>query len=116
MWHPGSTGASVYLRRASPTSRALTDRERRVVARALVRCGVVPEPLAREAVEHTRLVGRAPSLGEIRGPRSLVAYLALVRRADGIALGRHVFLRERLAEADGTWPLSLIAHEVAHVA
>lgn len=112
MWHPGATGASVHLR-LTTTDRALTDEERRIVARALVRCGVASAELAQRAVDCTVLLARAPSLSEVRGPRSLIAHVALARAADGIALGRRVFLR---MPREGDWPIDLIAHEVAHVA
>lgn len=96
--------------------RGLTDEERRVVASALTRCGVVGEVLAERAVAEAVIVPREPSLGEIRGARSLIAHLALATRADGIALGRRVFVRASLVGTDGALPIALVAHEVAHVA
>jgi uncharacterized protein DUF4157 len=96
--------------------RTLTRDEREVVARALERRNVAPPEICRRAVEVARLVPREPRLEEVRGPLSLVAYVALSIRADGIALGPRVFIRAALFGPDGSVPIDLVAHEVAHVA
>lgn len=110
-----SNPRGVFLRR-SDGSRALTVAEREAALDALTACGVAPGPVCRAAVEATRLVPRAPRVGEIRGPRSLIAHVALAARADGITLGRRVFVRAALRAPDGALPLDLVVHEVAHVA
>ncbi len=97
-------------------ARGLTAEEKAAVLSALVRCRVAAEATCREAVESVIVRAREPSLREVRGPRALVAYVALAARADGIALGREVFLRSALYRPDGRAPLDLVAHEVAHVA
>ncbi len=93
----------------------LTDEERTRVTEALVRCGVGPRALCAEAASDARIVPRAPTLSEVRGARSLIAHVALAGRADGIALGRRVFVRRHLV-VDGRVSLALAAHEVTHVA
>jgi hypothetical protein len=99
-----------------PALRALTIREREGVLLALLECRVAPEPICRRSVELARLVPRMPRWAEIRGPRSLVAHVALASRADGIALGSRVFIRRELFADDGGLPPDLLAHELAHVA
>jgi hypothetical protein len=96
--------------------RPLTETERRRIERALIRCRVGGPALAARAVAVAILYPRRPSLVEVRGPRSLVAHVALAARADGIALGRRVFIRRELFEDDGSLPIDLVAHEVTHVA
>jgi hypothetical protein len=97
-------------------ARALSPIERRIVTGALSHCGVAPRELCRRAAAEAILVPRELSLGEVRGPRSLVAHIALTARADGIALGRHVFVRSALFGPEGSVPIELVAHEVTHVA
>jgi hypothetical protein len=106
----------LFLRRSSLVARPLTALERRTVLDALSRCRVAGPALCRRAVELALLLPREPTLAEVRGPRSLVAHLALAARADGIALGRRIFLRHELFGPDGSVPIDLVAHEVAHVA
>ncbi len=98
------------------TPRGLTSEEKPAVLGALLRCRVASEAICARAVDLALLVPREPALREVRGPRSLVAYVALAARADGIALGRRVFLRSPLFGPDGRAPIDLVAHEVAHVA
>lgn len=99
-----------------PPAIALTDEQRAHIAGALVHCKVAPRALSEEAARRARIVVCQPALAEVRGPRSLVAHIALASRADGIALGRSVFIRRDRVAPDGTLPLDLLAHEVAHVA
>jgi hypothetical protein len=104
------------MRETRATHRPLSTNEREVVARALLACRVAPEPVCLRAVEVARIVPRRPRAAEVRGPRSLVAHVALASRADGIALGTRVFIRRALFDDEGRLPLDLLAHEVAHVA
>lgn len=96
--------------------RRLTALEREVSLQAMLGCRVAPEALCRRAIDVTRLIFREPTWTEVRGPRSLIAHVALASRADGIALGRHVFIRSRRYGRDGSLPVDLVAHEVTHVA
>lgn len=105
----------LLIRETAPVHRALSPAERDVVSRALVTCRVAPDPVCLRAVEVARIVPRRPRVTEVRGPRSLVAHVALASRADGIALGRRVFIRRALFDDDGRLPIDLLAHEVAHV-
>jgi hypothetical protein len=103
-------------REPTPAPRALTEAERRAVRRALVAVRVAAPRTCARAVEAARLVPRGPRWREIRGPRCLVAHVALAARADGIALGCTVYLRRALFGPGGALPLDLLAHEVTHVA
>lgn len=106
----------LFARSPATEPRGLTAREQALVRAALIRCRVAPEAICRRAVEETALFACEPALGEVRGPRSLIAHVALAARADGIALGTRVFLRKSAFGPDGRPPLELVAHEVAHVA
>lgn len=106
----------LLLRSPAPLPRGLTAEEKPPVFEALTRCRVASEAICARAVELALLLSREPALSEVRGPRSLVAYVALASRADGIALGRRVFLRSACFGPDGRAPLDLVAHEVTHVA
>jgi len=97
-------------------ARRLRDDERQRTFDALRMRDVAPEAICRRAVEEARLIPRWPRLAEIRGPRSVIAHVALASRADGIALGRNVYIRAALFGEDGALPLDLVAHEVTHVA
>ena len=110
MWHKGAEEQAVG------EMRSLTTLEKEVALDAMLGCRVGPEPILRRAVELTRVVRREPRWHEVRGPRSLVAHVALAARADGIALGRRVFIRAGRFRPDGSLPLDLVAHEVTHVA
>jgi hypothetical protein len=63
-------------------------------------------------LDHVLLVGCTPSLRELRGVRSCIAYFALRKSAVGITLGRRIYLRTDYFERT---PWELVAHEVAHV-
>jgi hypothetical protein len=77
--------------------------------------GIADEQLYLNALDHCRLIERRPALAEIRGARSVIAYVALRTRASGITLGDRVFIRSDCFRDHGRPPLDLIAHEVAHV-
>lgn len=96
--------------------RSLTLLERQPCIDALLAVHVAAPEVCRRAVHETRLFARRPTLSEIRGPASAIAHIALSSRADGITLGRDVFIRRALFTETGGLPLSLVGHEVAHVA
>lgn len=96
--------------------RPLTPPEKAAVRRALIACGVADGVTCDRALEATRLFDRIPRLAEVRGPRSAVAHVALARRALGITLGHRVYLHREVVGPGGRVPLSLLAHELAHVA
>lgn len=97
-------------------SRELTTTEREVVLPALLEVGVAPEPVCRSALRRCRLVRQMPSIFEVRGPKTVVAYMALRSRACGITLGADIFVRSEFFDHDESIPMRLLAHEVAHVA
>jgi len=97
-------------------SRELTETERELVLPALLEVGVAPEPVCRSAIRRCRLIRQMPSLFEIRGLKTVVAYMALRSRACGITLGADIFVRSEFFDHDETIPMQLLAHEVAHVA
>lgn len=97
-------------------TRRPTPAEREVVLRALTRCGVAEREVCERAVASCRLVRRSPSIREVRGLRSLVAYLALRSRASGITLGDEVYVRSDVADEGLEMPRQLLAHELTHVA
>ncbi|MBX3270749.1 MAG: DUF4157 domain-containing protein [Sandaracinaceae bacterium] len=100
----------------APAPRHLRDEERARSLAAMRACRVAPESVLARAVDETTLSARTPRLAEIRGPRSLIAHVALATRASGIALGRAVFVRADRYAPDGSLPIELVAHEVTHVA
>ncbi len=106
------------LQRSEPPEpgRPLTDDERRVTLDALLACDVAPAAICEAAVDEARLHRWAGWLGDVRGPRSLIAHVALASRADGIALGRAVYLRAPVYTRPGGLSKGLVAHEVCHVA
>lgn len=95
--------------------RPLSEAERRATLDALRACEVGPEPLLRRAADETRLFPWSRWV-DIRGPRTLVAHVALASRADGITLGRRVYLRRAIFERPEGPSIGLVAHEVCHVA
>jgi len=97
-------------------SRELTRDEKERVVPALVEAQIAGQEICRAAADACRLVGRLPSIFEIRGPKTAVAYAALRSRACGITLGDDVFVRSELFDADLGLPIRLVAHEVTHVA
>ena len=96
-------------------ARKLTDEERDKVVPALLQQEVASREICEGAVDSCRLVRRLPSVFEIRGPKTTVAYLALRSRACGITLGDDVYIRSEFFAVDQSIPLRLLAHEVAHV-
>ncbi|HJL14262.1 MAG TPA: DUF4157 domain-containing protein [Sandaracinaceae bacterium LLY-WYZ-13_1] len=106
----------LLVREATPAPRALTDDERARVGDALDAVRVAPAAVCARAAALARLVPRRPRWAEIRGPRCLVAHAAIAARAEGIALGHRIYVRRALFADDGSLPLDLLAHEVAHVA
>lgn len=96
--------------------RGLSRAEREQVLQALVDGHVAPPEVCQRAVERCTLLRRTPTLTEVRGPGSGVAYAALKTRASAITLGERVFIRREFFADDGHVPLDLIAHEVTHVA
>jgi len=96
--------------------RPLTEEERAASLRALLAREVAPAPLCRRAVEGTRLHPWPARWRAVRGPRTLVAQIALRARADGITLGRRVYIRAALFDRPTGLSRSLVAHEVCHVA
>lgn len=89
--------------------------ERDAILRALITSQIADEDTCRDALEHCHLIPRLPALREIRGLRSLVAYVALRTRASGITLGDRIFFRRDCFGEDGRPSLQLLAHELAHV-
>lgn len=95
--------------------RRLTDRERRAIWQALDATAIAPGELCEQALDDCLLLRRTPLLGEVRDVASGIAYAALKTRASGITLGRRVFIRREFFTDEGSIPLDLLAHEVAHV-
>ncbi|MGM0557498.1 MAG: eCIS core domain-containing protein [Myxococcota bacterium] len=89
--------------------------ERDAILDALETTGIADKQTCLDALDSCRLIERRPALAEIRGPRSVIAYVALRTRASGITLGDRVFIRSDCFRRTGRPPLDLIAHEVAHV-
>lgn len=98
-------------------TRALTPLEREWSLRALCDGHIAPDTCCRAAVERCELIALSPApWSKLHMPRELVAHLALAGRASGITLGCKVYIQETLFDGDGELPLSLVVHEVAHVA
>ena len=93
----------------------LEPHERQAILEALRASNIADDTIYTEALDACRLIERRPSLREIRGPRSGIAYVALRTRASGITLGDRIFIRSDCFREHGRPPLELIAHEVAHV-
>ncbi len=96
--------------------RHLTDLEKRWSMRALIAHEVASPILCARAVERAELISTLPNPYALHGPRALIAHIALHQRASGITLGRKIYITSRLFDEDGSLPLSLVIHEVAHVA
>jgi hypothetical protein len=96
--------------------RQLTRDEREVILDALLEAEVADLDTCRDAVANCVLIRRVPTLLEVRGPASAVAYLALRFRASGVTIGDDVYLRAEYFDTYRQIPLDLVAHEVAHVA
>ena len=98
------------------SERALRDDEQRAVFQALRRSSIAAEDLCRDAVRSCRLIPFNHLLPPVtQGPRPVIAFFALRRRASGITLGRRVFIRQNLFGRTGNLPPALLVHEVAHV-
>jgi len=95
--------------------RRLSAAEKAAVRRALVDHRVAPEPVLDAALERAELLVRRPRLREIRGPRSVVAHIALATQAIGITLGVQVYVRRTHVDGEGRVSLALLAHELTHV-
>ena len=100
----------------NPITRALTERERTWCARAMEYCSITDHDVRQRAVDEALLHMQRPSLWSIRGPKTLIAHATLYKRASGITLGRHVYIKRSIASETGALPLSLVVHEVVHVA
>ncbi len=90
----------------------LTSQEAEVLLGALRRAGIAPYPLCQDAVARVVLhdwTNRSCT----RGPKTLVAAVALRDFATAITLGRHIYVR-RCDLPCQEIPLTLLAHEVAH--
>lgn len=96
--------------------RPLTDLERRWSLRALRDTQVASPALCELAVERSRLLSTTPNPYALHAPRGMIAHIALHQRASGITLGHKIYITSRLFDEDGSLPLSLVIHEVAHVA
>lgn len=96
--------------------RPLRDDEKAPVLDALLESEIASKSICRHAVESSRFISfprSPPPLSE--GIRPVIAYLALRKRASGIALGTRVYIRRNLIAEHQTLPLFLITHELAHV-
>ena len=98
------------------SKRALTPLEREWSLRALLSRGIASQACCEAAVERCELIGLRPQPLGWHGPRELIAHIALASRASGITLGSKVYIQESLFDEGGEVPLSLVVHEVAHVA
>ena len=96
--------------------RKLTRGEREVIFEALLEVDVASRSVCRDAVSNCTLIRRLPTVLEVRGPGTAVAYLALRFRASGVTLGDEVYLRAEYFDTHRRVPLDLVAHEVAHIA
>ena len=96
--------------------RALTELEREWSLRAMLDAEVAPPALCKRAVREAVILSTSPTLLKLHSPRTLIAHVSLRQRAIGITLGRHIYITSRLFDADGELPLSLVIHEVTHVA
>ncbi len=97
-------------------TRKLTALEKKWCLKALLDAEVARPDICERAVEKTLLISTLPQPYKLHGPRSLIAHIALSQRAVGITLGRKVYITSRLFDEDGGLPLSLVIHEVTHVA
>lgn len=97
-------------------TRKLTDIERRWALRALLAHEVASTALCHLAVARAEIVSTLPNPYALHGPRALIAHIALHQRASGITLGRKIYITSRLFDEHDDLPLSLVIHEVAHVA
>lgn len=105
----------MFLHEPSPVRpRPLRPLERARVEAALTRCHVASARVCAEAVATTVL--EPHRFRWVGPPRTMLAQVALSSGADGIALGRRVFVHPRLFGPGAALPLDLVAHEVAHVA
>ena len=96
------------------TWRNLTEPERNWCEQALRYYDIAPWAICQRAIDQTRIFMTVPDFKNIRGPRSMIAHIALYQRAAGITLGRDVYIRHTMAFNDEL-PPDLVVHEVAHV-
>ena len=82
---------------------------------ALLEREIASQALCELAVKETLLIPTRASFARLHTPRTLVAHIALAGRAAGITLGRKVYIDHELFGEDGSVPLQLVVHEVAHV-
>lgn len=96
--------------------RGLRSDEKGPVLRALLDSGIASPAVCHTAVDICRFIPFDHFLPPVTdGLRPLIAYFALRRRASGITLGDHVYVRRNLFDRRGKLPLFLVTHEVAHV-
>jgi hypothetical protein len=100
---------------AALPARVLTDEERRWARSALLDRQVASAELCERALQRCVLVPFDAHPAHIRGPRSLIATIALASRASGITLGTRVFIQRQLFGPAMQLDLELVVHEVAHV-
>ncbi|MCC6873024.1 MAG: DUF4157 domain-containing protein [Sandaracinaceae bacterium] len=112
----GTIGSRMLFADEPVRRRSLDEAEQRIVVGALLACRVAEREVCERAARLTEIAAPPPRWWEVRGPRSLVAHMALASRADGVTLGRRVFVRQDLLTDAGAVPIALVAHEVAHVA
>ena len=96
--------------------RKLTDDEKELLLPTLIDAGVANASICEEAIDSCRLVRQLPSIFEVRGAKSALAYAALRSRACGITLGDDVYIRSEFYDHRQQLPIRLVAHEVTHVA
>ena len=100
----------------APSARHLRPHERRVALDALEAVPIAAMDTCELALARCLLLPWRPSLAQsLRGPRALIASLALAQRASGITLGPQVYIHARCWSPQGDLPLPLVVHEVAHV-
>lgn len=109
------------LKRQTPNpaiaiKRSLTDEEAAACREALEITQIASPSICEAAINAAQLLSLQPSVvSALRGPRALVATIALRQRASGITLGSHIYIHERHFGPGGSLPLALVVHEVAHV-
>lgn len=97
-------------------ARPLTDLEKKWALAALLDREVTTRGKCVKAVESSVLIPMRPSSWKLTGLRSVIAKVALSNQAAGITLGHKIYIRQTLFDEDGSLPLELVVHEVAHVA
>ncbi len=90
-----------------PVARPLEPHERVIAQQALLHHDVAPLELCERAIERCIFEPLDPSAWNVRGPRSLVAFIALRGSASGITLGRRVYIQRSLFGPRGELDLEL---------